>query len=202
MPGQDKIVILADQFAVMADHILTDLDLLGRLASVGRPVRIGSSAAGMMVVRDIDIGVLCPVLDTSLIFPIAQSLFEHPHVKRVNLVDERGSFQSMSGPEDEGIYCGIRYYEEGTRSEAEWKIDVWFFPEAAPRPEIVIRDRLLNASLDERGAILRIKRDLVEASRYGTDIHGIDIYRAVLDRGVRSIAEFDRLPRDQDERFR
>lgn len=54
-----------------------------------------------------------------------------------------------------------------------------------------MRDRLLAASTEERAAILNIKHDLVALSRYGKDIRGIDVYRAVLDRGVRSVAEFD-----------
>ncbi|MGI8486911.1 MAG: hypothetical protein ACR2OU_21960, partial [Thermomicrobiales bacterium] len=141
----------------------------------------------------IDIAVLCPNLDSSPIMATMQPLFDHLNVKRMNFIDERGMMQSMLGPENEGIYCGVRYLNGGTLDGKAWKIDIWFFPENAPRPEIVIRDRLLAASPEERFAILRIKDDLIRQDRYGRDVPGIDVYRAVLDRGARAPHDFDQM---------
>src|SRR5680860_794882 len=104
MPKLDDLPIRADQLAATADRILVDLDLIARLAPVGHPVLVGSAAARLMVVRDIDFSVLCPSSpSTSSIFTIAHLLFDHPNVKRVNLVDERGPFLSVPGPEFDGI---------------------------------------------------------------------------------------------------
>ncbi len=169
--------------------VLADLSLLERLTGVGRPVRIGSSAANVMTLPDIDIGVLCPSLDSSPIMATMQPLFDHPNVKRMNFIDERGMMQSVPGPENEGTYCGVRYLNGGTLDGKTWTIDIWFFPESAPRPECAIRDRLLACSSAERLAILRIKDDLIRSDRYGRDVHGIDVYRAVRDRSVRTIGE-------------
>lgn len=173
-----------------AESVLADLSLLERLSVIGLPIRIGSSAAGVMVLPDIDIDVLCPELDSMRIMSTLQPLFDHPNVKRMNFLDERGSLQSMAGLENEGIYCGIRYLSDGTLDGKTWTIDVWFFPENAPRPEFAIRDRLLVASPEERLAILRLKEYLLVAGRYGGDVHGIDVYRAVLDHGVRTTCDF------------
>jgi hypothetical protein len=192
MAGDDDVLMLADRLAATAERILVDLDLMARLESVGRPILVGSAAARLMVRPDIDFDVACPVTpDTPAIFACAQSLFDHPRVKRVNLVDELGPFQTMAGPDSAGIYCGLRYHEDGTLAGSIWRIDIWFLLEDATRPEVVLRDRLLAASDDERHAILRIKRDLIDAGRYGNELHGIDVYLAVLDRGVRSVSEFD-----------
>lgn len=174
-----------------AETVLADLSLLERLTGVGRPIRIGSSAAGVMIVPDIDIAVLCASLDSARICQTLQPLFDHPNVKRLNFIDERGMLQSMPGSENEGIYCGVRYVNGDALHGKAWKIDVWFFPENAPRPEIAIRDRLLAASSDVRLAVLRVKSDLHAAGRYGAEVQGIDVYRAVLDRGARSTLEFD-----------
>ncbi len=38
----------------------------------------------------------------------------------------------------------------------------------------------------------RIKDELIRQDRYGRDVHGIDVYRAVLDRGARTPHDFDR----------
>lgn len=174
-----------------AETVLADLSLLERLTAVGRPIRIGSSTAGVMIVPDIDIGVLCASLDSARICQTLQPLLDHPNIKRLNFIDERGMLQSTPGPENEGIYCGVRYLNDGVLHGKAWKIDVWFFPENAPRPEIAIRDRLLAASPEARLAILGVKSDLQAAGRYGAEVHGIDVYRAVLDRGARTIGEFD-----------
>ena len=182
-----ELLARSDSLVREAEIVLADLSLLERLTAVGRPIRIGSSAAGVMVLPDIDIGVLCANLNSARIWQTLQPLFDHPNVKRMDFFDERGRLQSMPGPENEGIYCGVRYVSDGTLDGTAWKIDVWFFPENAPRPEIAIRDRLLTASPEERLAILRIKDELMRQDRYGHEVHGIDVYRAVLDRGARSI---------------
>lgn len=188
-PGDlDYPVAHAGALADAADRVLADLALAELVAPHGQLIRIGSNAAGLMAVRDIDLGVLCPVLDAAPVFAVAQRLFAHPCVRRVQVNDERPPFQSTPGPENEGIYCGIRYCEERRRDQ-EWTIDLWFFPADAPRPELPLRDRLLAASDEERATILRLKHALLADGRYGTTVHGIDIYRAVLDRGRRSLVE-------------
>jgi hypothetical protein len=192
-PQDDELLARADGLVTTANRILIDLDVLARLEPVGIPVLVGSAASRVMVVPDIDFSVLCPVLEASSIIGLGQSLFDHPRINRVRFADERGPFRSTTWLDD-GIYCGLRYHEGGTLSGTAWKFDIWFFQADAPRHEIAFRDRLLAASAEERLAILRIKHELVDTGRYGTDFHGIDVYRAVLDRGVRSVAEFNRLP--------
>jgi hypothetical protein len=192
----DNASMRADRLATAADRILIDLDLMSRLAAAGRPVLVGSAAVKLMAVPDIDFSILCPgAPDTGAIFRIGQLVFDHPWVERAYVVDERGGFRSVPGPEFDGIYLGVRYYDGGTRAGIEWRIDCWFFPETLPRPDIAMLDRLLAASPEERAAILRIKHALLASGRYKRDVHGIDVYRAVLDGGVRTMAGFNRIIR-------
>ena len=188
LSGED-LVALADRLQADAEDVLRDLALERRVSMLGELIRIGSASCGVMALPDIDIGVLCDELDVTGIFAIARELFGHPCVARVNIVDERGAFQSMPGPENEGIYLGIRYVEGGVPDGRLWKIDLWFFPRAAPRPELAVRDRLRAMSGEERLAVLTIKHALIADGRYGGDgLHGIDVYAAVLDRGNASVA--------------
>jgi len=173
-----------------AESVLADLSLLERLKAVGRPIRIGSSAAGVMIVPDIDIGVLCASLDSARIMSTLLPLIDHQNIKRLNFIDERGMLQSMPRPENEGIYCGVRYLSGGAFSGKNQTSIFHALPSSAPRPESAIRDRLMAASPEERLAILRIKEYLLLAGRYGGDVQGIDVYRAVLDHGVRTTCDF------------
>lgn len=46
-----------------AETVEADLGLIELLSSVGRPVRVGSVALGLMVWRDLDLTVICSELD-------------------------------------------------------------------------------------------------------------------------------------------
>lgn len=175
-----------------AETVLADLGLPRLFERVGRPVRIGSTSFGLALMPDIDLGILCPDLDAGAIWDILRPLAEHPRVKRLRWTDERGPFNSTGKPQDEGIYCGVHVRRNGANVGEHWKLDCWFFPDAVPRPELSIRNRLLAASREERLAILQLKDAAIQDGRYGPngDIHGIQVYQAVLDRGVRDYSEF------------
>lgn len=170
-----------------AGMVLADLRLPERFEPLGQPILIGSTSFGLSLARDIDIGTLCPVLETGPIWDALRPLADHPRVKRLRWTDERASFNSTGEPSDEGIYCGLHYFRDGYDEGERWKIDCWFFPEDASRPELPLRDRLLAATSEQRLAILRLKDAAMQEGRYGPsgDIHGILVYEAVLDHGVR-----------------
>lgn len=57
---------------VEADAAVVDLELAAELASFGEPVRVGSSAMGLMSKPDVDLTVICPKLDGGVTQVVAQ----------------------------------------------------------------------------------------------------------------------------------
>ena len=71
-----------------AAAVLADLELLPLLERVGRPVQVGSVALGLMVARDIDVTVLCPVLETPAIFSVLAPLAGHSRIRELRFRDD------------------------------------------------------------------------------------------------------------------
>ena len=85
---------LLDQQQALQDEaaaVLDDLALLPLLQEVGRPVQVGSVALGLMVARDIDVTVLCPVLETTTIFTVLAPLAGHPRIRELHFRDDTGA---------------------------------------------------------------------------------------------------------------
>lgn len=177
----------ASELAREADAVLDDLGLLHLITTVGRAERVGSASFGLALSRDIDIDVLCLAIEPRSIWDALRPLAGHSRVKKVRWSDERGPFNTSGEPWSDGIYVGVHAYAGEVRDDSRWKIDCWFFQDAWPRPDIDLRNRLLSATDEERLAILRLKDAGLRDGRYGpaAELHGIDIYRAVLDRRVR-----------------
>ncbi|MCC3771261.1 hypothetical protein K6I34_004133 [Streptomyces sp. UNOC14_S4] len=173
---------------VEADEVADDLGLAGLLAGCGEPVRVGSSALGLMVRRDIDITVICPALDLAAkraVAGIGAVLAVHDRVRQVRFRDDTGHWNTDPGYPD-GLYLGVEYRSPGG---CAWTLDIWFVDEPGRQPDLA-HVRSLPPRLDDasRGAILRIKHALV-AREDGTA--GYDVYRAVLDHGVTTVEEFE-----------
>ena len=84
----------------------------------------------------------------------------------------------------DGLYWGVAYRAD---TGEDWNLDLWFIREGTTQHDLVhletIRPRL---DRETRVAILRIKESLVGSSAYGREVHGYDVYTAVLDGGVRT----------------
>lgn len=166
-----------------AHAILADLDLLAVLRRVGRPVLTGSCALGVMVRADIDVTTLCPSLDVEPVFAAGRELAAHPRVHRLSFRDDTGRW-NVDPAYPDGLYWGVRY-----RSDAgdEWNLDLWFLREGTTQFDLEhLRTILPRLDRGTRAAIVRIKEALVDSPAYGTDVHGYDVYAAVLDGGVRT----------------
>jgi hypothetical protein len=77
-------------------------------------------------------------------------------------------------------------------SGAIWNLDIWFLDQPERQPSTAhlttLRPRLTDES---RAAIIDIKRAWAERPEYGTTVKSFDVYRAVLDDGVRDPARFE-----------
>jgi len=156
-------------------EILSELALLERWAPYGRPVLVGAVAYDLVGSPDIDLEVYCPELRIEHGFVVLEACALHPRVTRAR-------FANHLHDRDQALYWQVRYeHTDG----AVWKIDMWSAPEdyALPRGEELVEP--LRAALDPetRAAILRLKQ--YRAREPALDCPSIDLYRAVLDDGVR-----------------
>lgn len=169
----------AEERFVQSMAILDELRLLERWGKAGAPCIVGAASYGLQVAPDIDLEVFCERPTVEAGFGVLAQLATHPCVTKARFANE------LNGP-DEGLYFQLRYRHPGGE---EWKLDMWLLAHAHPGP--LSRDMVTpmrRALTDEtREAILAIKEEIL-TGRLG--YHSIDIYRAVLDGGARSLPEF------------
>jgi hypothetical protein len=182
--------LFARQEALQAQaaSVIADLDLFALLRSVGRPTHTGSSALGLMVVRDIDVTTVCPTLDPEPIFDVGRRIAIHERVRRVTFRDDTGHW-NVDPRYPDGLYWMVEYVAD---PDVEWKLDLWFLLEGTTQFDLE-HMKVLPARLtpDTRAAILRIKEDIAgDPGR--TRGPSYEIYEAVLDHGVRTPEEYAR----------
>jgi hypothetical protein len=181
--------LLQRQEALQADAhtVLADLDLMALLARAGQPVLVGSAALGLMTWRDIDVEVYCAPLSADRAFEAMRPLASHPGITKLRFANWHGPFATAALPN--GYYWGIRYHID---PEREWKIDVWFLPDDAPRPGMALTHAVPERLTPEsRLAILWIKDVWHRLPAYRHRVLSVDIYDSVLEQGVQTPAEFD-----------
>ncbi|MFS8110695.1 hypothetical protein QD460_03085 [Rhizobium jaguaris] len=186
--------ILKQQAALQAeaDAIVDALDLDSILCITGNPVRVGSSALGVMVRRDIDITVICKKLDRAThaaIAQIARQLMLHPRAGAVRFRNDTGFWNKVPDEYPDGLYLGITYRSE---DDKDWNLDIWFVDEPERQPDLRHLETILpRLSIAMQEKILTIKSALDVGSRgYDKPVPSFLVYEAVLDGGVSGAAEF------------
>lgn len=176
-----------------ADEVVRLLDLDRLLAKVGRPVRVGSSAMGLMVRRDIDITVSCDRLDSAALEAFgsigAHLLRQTQHVGAVKLRNDTGHWNMEPEKYPDGLYLWLSVQMP---NEARWTLDIWLVDQPERQPDLAHLKTLLPRLSDAtRAIILTIKHDLVaSADRSDAKIPSALVYEAVMDHGVRTSADF------------
>jgi hypothetical protein len=169
-----------DELQAGADAVVADLGLHGLLSALGEPVRTGSSALGLMVVPDIDITVVCQSLDVDAVVGLAARLSRHERVRVVQFRKDAGIWNTEPDAYPDGLYLGLKY-----RAEVEWNADIWFVDEPERQPDLGhVRTLPGRLTPETRAAILLIKHSRPDYRSY-------DVYRSVLDDGVRTPEDYD-----------
>ena len=187
MPGVPTLI--ADQLALQreADEVEADLGLQSLLTPVGRPVRVGSAALGLMVHRDLDITVVCSRLDVAPVADVGGQLARHARIRSVLFKNDTGRWNTDPTYPD-GLYLGLEYCADA----GDWTLDIWFVDEPHRQPDLrhlhTLRPRIDEA---KRAAILRIKTEWADKPEYGHSVRGFDVSTAVLDDGVTDPEGFD-----------
>ncbi|MDQ0136172.1 hypothetical protein J2T08_004108 [Neorhizobium galegae] len=189
-------VILEKQAELQAeaDAIVGALHLDALLRTAGNPVRVGSSALGVMVRRDIDITVICEKLDPATrrtVAEIAGELMLDSRVGALRYRNDSGFWNTEPQNYPDGLYLGLTYR---TEKGEDWNFDIWFIDEPDRQPDLGHLKTLLPRLTDgARETILIIKAELVaNTPEGGKPASSASVYEAVLDGEVRTTAEFER----------
>ena len=187
-PFEDDLLRAQDVLQAEASAVEADLALTQLLHSVGQPVRVGSSALGLMVWRDLDITVICPTLQCELVAAIGAQLAVHPRVRQVLFRNDTEIWNTDPSYPD-GLYLGLKYR---TLDDGDWKVDIWFVDQPERQPDLThLRTMPAQLTPDRRKSILLIKSAWAARPEYGTTVGSFDIYSAVLNHNVRTTKEFD-----------
>ena len=146
---------------------------------------MGAIRYDLMVALDIDMEIYCDAPRIEHGFEVMSEVARLPGVWQVRFSNE------LEGP-DQGLYWRIRY-RDGQGDN--WKMDNWLLSHDHPHAHWADRfaGAMQQALTDEtRQTILEIKEALLDEK----DVRGIDIYRAVLEGGVRSPSDFRRWVED------
>jgi len=168
----------AEARRLAAHDVLERLQIVERWSAIGEPTVVGAVAYGLVVAPDIDLEIRCAQPRVEDGFAVLSEIAPLPGVWRVRFSNE------LESP-DQGLYWQIRYrFAPGSEP---WKLDMWLLPHDHRGPKSTnMVDAMRRALTDEtRVAILEIK-----AAVSGEGARSIDVYRAVLDDGVRSAPEF------------
>lgn len=185
----DDLLARQDRLQEEARAVRVDLALDDRASRLGEVVLVGSAALGLMVWRDLDLTVVCPHLDLPAVADLGAALASHDRVGEVRFRDDTGTWNTDPATYPDGLYLGLRYR---SRAGEDWKVDIWFVDEPDRQPDLAhLRNLPARVTADARRAILEIKSTWSTRPAYGSDVTSYDIYRAVLDGGVRTHAAFD-----------
>ncbi|WP_438002228.1 hypothetical protein WMF26_24175 [Sorangium sp. So ce185] len=186
---EEADALWARQAALQAEasEVLAALDLLACASRLGVPEPIGSAASGLMVFRDLDLGVRCRAPCAREVFTALLPVLAHPGVHEVHYREETGERSPSGKPQDQRHYLVLRYR---TPAGHVWKIDISVWQSDAPRTQLESARRLRDLDPALRQAILWIKDVWSRRPEYPDQIGGVDVYAAVVEHGVRTPAEF------------
>jgi len=175
---------LSREIRVEADRILGS-GLMNLLAENGEVHVMGSYALRLMAWRDLDIHVVQEAPDINKFFALGGHIATLLQPHRMHF---RNEAQVGTPGLPRGLYWGIYL---GDERAGAWKIDVWQTNrqefESVRRFGAEIASRLDD---ENRETILTIKAACWHHPEYRRGFTSADVYRAVLDRGVRDVASF------------
>lgn len=157
----------------------------GELSSIG-----GSFEYNLMVYPDLDIGVVAPTVTKNDFASLVGELAANEYVRKIGTADTVNFEPVHPGRRPKGYWIGLEVPFE----EDKWGIDCWIQqPDWVLDGEDTYANRLLTLEQSGLDAVLLIKYELIRRGVYGKVVFSGDVYDAVLDEGVRTVTEFDKL---------
>jgi hypothetical protein len=147
----------------------------------------GSYSYDLMCWRDLDIYILDTEHDLKRCFKVGYELTER-------LAAKKSRFTNNVGGEPNGLYWGIKL---GDERRGAWKLDVWFLDRAGYDEHAAYSTRMCQRlTAETRSIILAIKEAYWRRAEYRDTVTGDMIYRAVLEKGIRSASDFERFVKE------
>jgi hypothetical protein len=172
--------------------VVRDLDLDRLLSPLGQAFRVGSSAMGLMVRRDIDITVVCERLDDRMLkrfSGVAGHLMCLGTVSAVRFRNDSGAWNIEPEKYPDGFYLGVTANGPGDTS---WTLDIWLVDDASRQPDLAHLEHLWPRITDElREIILTIKHQLSTRPKGTLVVPSALVYEAVIDHDVRTVEQWD-----------
>jgi hypothetical protein len=86
-----------------------------------------------------------------------------------------------------GLYIGAEYIDKDKNS---WKIDVWYLTKNSANSKTKTNEILSKLNDDNRKKIINIKSQVFDNPNYRKSVTSVDIYEAVLEKGINDFDEF------------
>lgn len=177
-----------------AKQVLKELEILSVLSTLGESQIIGSVALEVMTRKDIDIEIITENVSKQDIADIVKLLAAKPLPRIDFTVMDNGKGESENLPK--GIYIGIKYagkdklIEKYRDNPMVWQIDCWFVDKENARGSKTTNEIKQKLTSDLRQTILEIKYELANNADYKGRYLGIDIYKAVIEKNLKTTEDF------------
>jgi hypothetical protein len=183
MPAQRCLFMNNEDIKREADRLIQECRLPALLAEYADWFIDGSYSYDLMCWRDLDIYVLDPDYDLKHCFVLGYEL-------TARLAAKKSRFTNNLGGEPHGLYWGIKL---GDERQGAWKLDVWILDQTGYERHADYSTRLRErVSEEQRSIILAIKEAYWQQPSFRVTVTSDMIYRAVLDRGVKTVEDFER----------
>lgn len=165
-----------------ARSIVAKLGLVERWSKLGDAVLVGSISFGLALGRDIDLDVYADTLSVADSFRLMAGIAEDEDVVEI-------TFRNRKGDRGKWLYWEIRYQKEDAPC---WTIEIFYTCPGDPYfrwPQRFSKAMQRSLTDEHRLAILSIKEALAQDTN-PSDCKSFDVYRAVLEGGVRTMGHF------------
>lgn len=181
---------IQDQLQQEAQELLASTTILEKLSTLGKVTQTGSSITKLMVYPDIDFAIQNDELNFDNAVKLIPSIISELKATAVKVAD----FRTESNPRA-GYYIGFKI----PYSNKSWQIDATVGPTGpiiTSPPKLA--EWIASMSEDEREAILKLKKELIESRRYvGSKsqppytFRSSHLYEGVLKGGAESIDDLE-----------
>lgn len=184
----DELLAEQTRLHTQADNLLANTglaDIFGRYGAVS-PIE-GSYGYGLMVYPDLDMQVITDNQLTKQEFAKMVGEFAEADYVRGFSVADRANFASINPGRPKGYWLGLDIPFENDR----WGIDLWVQTiEQATGDSDNYKEKLAHLNPEQIAAILAIKYHLIREGLYGKQYLSVDVYDAVVERGVLTYDDF------------